>query len=623
METKVLRPLDSNMLANSMQVLVLLAGQLLVGQLLVGQLLAGPPLVGEGALAGEGASVAEDAANDKLNEIRQLIAQLGDEQYLQRQLAETKLLQMGVDAFAELQAAETHSDLEIAIRAKYIVNQIQIEWARPTDSAVVRSIMARFGELPQVSRLSKIAQLSRLDEQGLGALCRIVRFDGSNKVVRYAALAILEKGLLPKERTGVAAALLTGELGEVDAVPLSWIRVYVDQLQAPQQIDARWLGLLDDEIKLLKESSDATDTRIVAELLRCHLKICGQLSDADAIFANCQRRLDVLADSELKLTLGVAEALNWTIENQQWPAAALIEAAYATTIESERLLIYLTAIVRDRQGLAGDAEQLVEQALLLKVGDVITHNYIADQISDLGRHDWAEQEWREVIAEQPPTDMQSLIARHSMALYRVADRGDYQEAAQLLQVAVKAISADPVARKQYQTSRYRLYLNSVNSSREFFLAHHAEAQGDFDKQRRHLDQALRLAPGNADVLIAMYRMKKATDIYRKATLKKIETLRQTMEKDIKQSPDDAQGYNQWAWLVSNTVGDYDLAVERSLRSLELSPGSASYLDTLGRCYYAAGDLDNAIKVQREAVAKYPYLMVMQRQLKLFEDEWKQ
>jgi tetratricopeptide (TPR) repeat protein len=81
--------------------------------------------------------------------------------------------------------------------------------------------------------------------------------------------------------------------------------------------------------------------------------------------------------------------------------------------------------------------------------------------------------------------------------------------------------------------------------------------------------------------------------------------------------------NHWAWLVSNTEGDFRKAVKFSLRSLQLSPGSPSYLDTLGRCYYSAGDLENAIRYQREAVKKHPHMQVMQRQLVLFEKEFAQ
>ncbi len=47
-------------------------------------------------------------------------------------------------------------------------------------------------------------------------------------------------------------------------------------------------------------------------------------------------------------------------------------------------------------------------------------------------------------------------------------------------------------------------------------------------------------------------------------------------------------------------------------------GAASFLDTLGRCYFAAGDFENAVKYERQAIAKVDYMQVMQRQLALFE-----
>jgi tetratricopeptide (TPR) repeat protein len=85
---------------------------------------------------------------------------------------------------------------------------------------------------------------------------------------------------------------------------------------------------------------------------------------------------------------------------------------------------------------------------------------------------------------------------------------------------------------------------------------------------------------------------------------------------------EASPYNQWAWLVSNTEGDFQKAIRYSQRSLELNKhgegGAASFLDTLGRCYFAAGDYENAVKYEREAISKNDYLQVMKRQLAEFE-----
>lgn len=81
-------------------------------------------------------------------------------------------------------------------------------------------------------------------------------------------------------------------------------------------------------------------------------------------------------------------------------------------------------------------------------------------------------------------------------------------------------------------------------------------------------------------------------------------------------------YNQYAWLISNTTGDFDRALEMSKRSLEIKPNYATYLDTLGRCYYAKKDYTNAVKYQRMAVKLKPFSPSMKRQLALFEEALK-
>ena len=98
-----------------------------------------------------------------------------------------------------------------------------------------------------------------------------------------------------------------------------------------------------------------------------------------------------------------------------------------------------------------------------------------------------------------------------------------------------------------------------------------------------------------------------------------------LEREIRRNPMDpttarelAQAYNQWAWLVGNTAGDYEQAVAASRKSLELSPNSAGYLDTLARCLYATGDVDQAIATQRKALARDPHSGQLQRQLEFFQ-----
>jgi tetratricopeptide (TPR) repeat protein len=72
--------------------------------------------------------------------------------------------------------------------------------------------------------------------------------------------------------------------------------------------------------------------------------------------------------------------------------------------------------------------------------------------------------------------------------------------------------------------------------------------------------------------------------------------------------------------VGNTTGDYDEAVRLSQRSLEIRPDYPGYLDTLGRCYYAKGDFENAIKHQSQAVKLDPHSGQIRRQLEFFKKE---
>jgi tetratricopeptide (TPR) repeat protein len=139
-----------------------------------------------------------------------------------------------------------------------------------------------------------------------------------------------------------------------------------------------------------------------------------------------------------------------------------------------------------------------------------------------------------------------------------------------------------------------------------------------------LELAIKFDQTDADVLIAMYRLPEADSDWLDMVRQRIRALADKFQRDIDANPNDPSAYNQWAWLISNTEGDYQKAIRYSHRSLELIPSGAgdsagaSFLDTLGRCYYAAGDLENAVKYQRQAIQKVDYMQVMHRQLALFE-----
>ena len=576
----------------------------------------------------------EAAPHLSQQQIRQLITQLGHDEYLQRERAETQLINIGAAAFSALQAAERNADLEVSTRARYLLNQISIDWVRSSDSAAVRTIMLGYGKLAEPQKQEKIELLRKLPNQGgFGALARIVRYEtSSEKIVRHAALAILRNGFLPEERLANAIALLRVEmqLDKASEAPASWIAVYIDQIQQPDKILDRWFPLIDAELELLSEEVNLTDQLLTSMLIRVPLLLSDKINDYQALVDSLERLIDLSTLKTGKPEREISRWMKWLIDREKWEALSLFEDRYALEIRENRTLLYRLALAREKQGRAEVAEEIAASAVLLTLSTVEERAACAAEIKDLGHYDWAEREWLAIVKETEPTEWQSLFARSSLSLYRLSDRLEYKAAADLLTESLDAVEANPDAVEEFQRLQQVDYFKSMRSNRDFYLASHYASLGDYEKERKYLGQAYQLAPENADIIIAMYHSKQADQDYRsrsrvvlKDAIRGLDTEINKAERNRKQNrnqdSDLATHLNHWAWLVSNTEGDFEKAVKYSKRSLTLQPGQPSFLDTLGRCHFAAGNFKEALKVQREAVEKQPHLMVMQRQLKLIEE----
>ena len=170
--------------------------------------------------------------------------------------------------------------------------------------------------------------------------------------------------------------------------------------------------------------------------------------------------------------------------------------------------------------------------------------------------------------------------------------------------------------------------SSLYSRMHFFRACQCEGKGDRAGQKTELLQAIAEDPSDADVLIALYRLPNQTAEENSQIRERIENAIRSFRGRIQKAPNSATALNQFAWLVGNTLGEQDPsladeAIRNSRKSLKIKPDAAGYLDTLGRCYYAKGDLENAIQFQREAARLHPHSGLIRGQLKLFESAKKQ
>jgi Flp pilus assembly protein TadD len=557
--------------------------------------------------------------------IEQLIAQLGDEEYAVRRRAEEQLLKLGLQAFDALQAAEDHDDLEIAERVQFIVQQMAIDWVQTDDPGDVRRLLTRYGDLSEANRGDRVRQLAELDDRaGLGALCRIARFEQSPEVSRRAATSVLAMDMSAEERATAAPSCLA-ELGSSERPPVRWIQLYLRELAEPEATIAEWAEANAAEASLLTGGSGETSFVTVYDLLDRHLKRCNELKLGPETTAALLAIIELTekSENESQLEMGLAWSLRWIIRNERWDVLEPVEDRYEDEIRASRRLLYYVAVAADRGGRQERGQELAERAFEMAADDASERVVIADTVAELGRVDWAEREYRHVIEIQPTASLLSLDARSNLAIW-LHDRGDYVDAADLLGEFCDAVDADEDA-KQRLLGELRedmragpASLNSIAARREYYRACHAEMQQDFAAQRRHLEEASLKYDADPDILIAMYRSPGADEEFQQRTRAKIAAVTKSFQMQIDEDPDRPSSYNQWAWLVANTEGDQERAVKYSLRSLELSPEEPSYLDTLGRCYYAVGDLENAVKSQRRAIELAPHYQVMQRQLELFE-----
>jgi tetratricopeptide (TPR) repeat protein len=559
--------------------------------------------------------------------IEQLINDLGNPRYAARRMAAIELRQIGAEAFDRLHAATEHSDPEIAAAAHYLLRQISVRWVQADDASPVRALLRDFAKQSDSERLQRIIDLAALPERaGVAGLCRIARFDRSPLISRMAALSIIRPTDSTKTTAPIDPAVVEQELGASTRVASTWLRQYLAQLRDPAAAAAAWQPLIDEEAKRLESAVGETSPGIVVRLMWNLADVHRQLGDTQATIAVVNRMFE-LDQQGLELTaIGV---LSWLTEHKSWPVLDAFLEKHQARIEQSKRPLYYAAMARAQQGKKELAEELALKASQLEPQIDRDCFYTAKDLEEHSQYDWAVREYRRAINENSDDPLETIISRIALANL-MHDYEHHAEAADALEPLFKALNGEGPIAKQYLEIQQALArrksglpeINTLKARLFYYRGCQYRDEKDWQRARECFVTAITADPSDADILIAMYRLPDADDAWRQSTRERINTLAEKIQQDIDDKPGDPSPYNQWAWLVANTEGDLQKAIRYSHRSLELNDngdsGAASYLDTLGRCYYAAGDVKNAVKYQRQAVEKVNYMQVMQRQLALFE-----
>jgi tetratricopeptide (TPR) repeat protein len=434
---------------------------------------------------------------------------------------------------------------------------------------------------------------------------------------KQAALALLaaQKAIPPgKEIVGTVRKMLNNSPRAGAQWLLSWARGG-DDLAAMM---SQWARLVDAEDALLKKRSDQTSADIVSGLLRLQvawLKKLGRGKEA----AEAVARLVQLGNGEPQ---EIAELLEWLLDLKDWKAAEALGERFAAQVAANPLLLYAVAEAQAEQGAAARAEQTAQRAIKLHPGptreQLVYHLWTALRLQQRGRLVWAKREFDHVVANAAPTSDVAVGALSRMA-EMLHDAQQDRQAGEALQKLVIAMGVNRPAEAQIAglMAGEARTMGEIRARMHYFFACDLAAKGRRAEQIERLDKALAEFPTEVEVLIACYHLANMPAAYHQRIRKLIEKAAAELSDKIDDEPDSSSNYNQYAWLIGNTAGDLDQALQFSKKSLELSPNTGGYYDTLARVYFTKGDYDSAVKNQAKAAELDPHSPPIIRQLDLF------
>jgi len=502
-----------------------------------------------------GASPAPKPPVSKEQRIRGLIEQLGAEDYASRQRAQEELARLGFDAYDELSAAATHPDLEIAARARYLLRLIRVQWISENDPPQVKAILQDYEVHSAVERLRRILRLASLSRKAsLPGLCRLVRFERVALLSKYAAVQIVRREPADPAARAQYQQALREHLGKSRQPAAGWLSTYLRLREDPAAL-AEWTKLAEAEEQTLVRRAVETS---------------------------------------------IPEFVSASIHRE-------IVAA----------LIYQQAIVELEQGKTEAAEQTARKAReggpFWRGDQLGAHMGTAYALRERGLFRWAELEYRRVIETGiSPQWVRAYIGLSEM----FHDQGKHLAAAEARQEILRAVEAGRL--RDAALDDLQISVPEIRARMNYFFACHWEEQGDRQKQRKHLEEAIQADPREIDTLIACYRLPDPPAEFRKKVAELISRAASELRTEIEDQPDNPHAYNQFAWLIGNTEGDYDEALAFSHKALELSPDNGAFCDTLARVYFAKGDLENALKYQLQAHELEPHSGLIAKQLKQFQ-----
>jgi tetratricopeptide (TPR) repeat protein len=495
----------------------------------------------------------------------------------------------------------------------------ELDWAKSDDPSAVKNLLRSYNRKSTNSRLAVIRALGGFSNNaGAAALCRFVRFEKSPLMAKTAAAVLFDNSSPDKLPNKKLVDIIRKNIAGSKREPARWLLTWLQFSENPTAAADSWAKLVDAESKVLEKHTKPPEssTEVLTAMLRLQTAWLEKLDrKEDAVVS--LGRLVKLEKTGNPQTL--AKLLVYLIEQEAWDMIDELAVRFASRFDRNANLLYLLAEAQAGGGKKEIANNTARKALRLNPGVQVnrlgSHLMLAFQLRGRGLFPWAKNEYLHVAATAPKGSSPRIIARSSLAEMLHDQADDLAAAKVLVLVVAEAGAAKPVRLIPGMSSPA-----AIRSRMNYFFACHWKTQGDAAKHREYLDKALAADPDDIDVLIALYKLTKQNKEQLDKTRALIKKTAAKLRAKALGAPHDPSSHNQYAWLVGNTEGNFDEALEFSNRSIALQPESGGYYDTLAHVYFGKGDYVNAVKTQEKAAKFEPHSGLLSRKLKLFRDK---
>ncbi|MEX2026010.1 MAG: hypothetical protein WEH44_01895, partial [Pirellulaceae bacterium] len=284
---------------------------------------------------------ASSPPQDEQDRMARLIDQLGAADFSLREKAQSELADYGLAAFDALSDAQHHEDIEIALRARFLVRSMQVKWHDESDSPHVIQLLRGYGDLSELDRKSRIDLLRTLpNREGMYALCRLARYEVSDELSKQAALNVLNQPAIEDaEARAAAASRIAAIAGTGKRSAAAWLRTFTKTLADPESSLAEWDAHAKAEHDVLTQFPERTSREIVRDLYRYQVALLQQSQHP-------QRAVEVIRQS-LVLMEGtpeqLAEIVDWLIHREVWGVVEEVASRFPQAFAESPKLQYLRA----------------------------------------------------------------------------------------------------------------------------------------------------------------------------------------------------------------------------------------------------------------------------------------